>query len=470
MPIDQPELFAAAARDPAAAKDDAPLAERMRPRSLDEVVGQQRALGRGTPLREALEGGELPSVLLWGPPGVGKTSLARLLADRGGARFEALSAVLAGVADVRKIVEAARRRRERAERTVLFVDEIHRFHKGQQDALLPHVEDGTLTLVGATTENPSFALNAALLSRCVLVVLEPLDAAALDALAGRALSAARGLGGLGVRLDDAARSALVAAADGDARRLLGMLEAGAHVAMRRAARDPEVAPVIAVEDVARAAGAPVTRYDRDGDEHHHVVSAFIKSMRGSDPDAAVYYLARMLESGEDPRFVARRMVVFASEDVGNADPRALGIAVAAAQAHELVGMPESRIPLAHAATYLACAPKSKAAYLAIGGAIERVRAFGTRPVPDHLRNASSSVAKALGWGQAYRDPHAEGGWVPERYLPDGVDDAPLYEPTSNGYERHLRERLQTWRSLRRQQAPASRAEATGDADEDPAAS
>ncbi|MCB9739994.1 MAG: replication-associated recombination protein A [Deltaproteobacteria bacterium] len=426
-----------------------PLAERVRPRTLDDVVGQDHLLGEGGAIRRALRAGRLPSLILWGPPGTGKTTIARLLADAIGARFVALSAVMDGVAKLREVVDAARGARRQGRATLLFVDEIHRFHKGQQDALLPHVEDGTFTLVGATTENPSFALTGALASRAMVLVLQPLADADVVRLLERALAHPRGLGETGVSATPAALERLARAADGDARRALGDLEALCEQRMADAAADPTIDAVLD-EDALQRAGGP--RYDKGGTEHFHVLSAFIKSMRASDPDAALYYLARMLEGGEDGRVICRRMVVFAAEDVGNADPRALPLAVATAQSHEMTGLPESRIAMAQCVTFLATAPKSNASYKALGRAIEAVRSHGALPVPNALRNPSTALGKRLGWGQGYAYPHDYGGFVAESTLPEALVGARFYEPSQNGYDARIGERLAQWRALREQAA------------------
>ncbi len=431
-----------------------PLAERMRPTTLDDVLGQDPLLGPGAPLRVLCEAGELPSLLLWGPPGSGKTTLARVFARHQDARFVALSAVSAGVKEIREAAGLAAHERAQGRRTVLFLDEIHRLNRAQQDALLPYVEDGTLTLFAATTENPSFEVNAPLLSRCRVFVLQRLGIEQLEAIVRRALAdAERGLGGAGLVVSDGALRALAEAADGDARRALGILEAA--VALHRKLPDPR-AP-LAPETVARAAAQPLLLHDRDREEHYNVVSALIKSLRASDPDAALYWLARMLAAGEDPLFVARRLVIFASEDVGNADPAALPLATSAFLAVERIGMPEGRIPLAQAVTYLACAEKSNASFAALGRAAQAVERFGSAPVPLHLRNAPTPLMRQLGYGRDYRYPHDEpGAFVPDRNLPDALGEARFYEPREIGAEQKLKQRLDLWRKRRQEERNPSR--------------
>jgi putative ATPase len=430
----------------------------MRPRSLDEVVGQDGLVGPGAPLRVLVESGHLPSLILWGPPGSGKTTLARLLAAGEKTDLVALSAVQAGVKEVREAVERARRNRTVGRRTVLFLDEIHRFNRAQQDALLPHVEDGTLVLVGATTENPSFEVVSPLLSRCRVFTVKPLGADDLLALLRRAAAdAVRGVAASGCAVGEDALRAIAEAADGDARRALGWLEAAVDLARGQG-------PVTA-ETVRRVAGRRLLLHDRDREEHYNVVSALIKSLRASDPDAALYWLARMLAAGEDPLFVARRLVIFAAEDVGNAEPVALSLATSAFLAVERVGMPEGRIPLAQATTFLACAPKSNASYAALGRAEEAVAAHGTLPVPMHLRNAPTGLMKGLGYGRGYRYAHdAPDAFVPDANLPAELADAVWYQPTQRGAEAAIAERLATWRRRRRE---AQERGAKGSADEDP---
>ena len=402
---------------------DVPLAARMRPRTFEEFVGQGHLVGEGRALTRVLSRGSLPSIILWGPAGTGKTTLAHLLADAVGAELVQLSAVNSGVADARKVMQGAS---GGMFRTVLFVDEVHRWSKSQQDVLLPAVEDGTVTLIGATTENPYFSLNAPLLSRCLLLRLEPLDDAAVSTLLRRALADEdRGLGRAGLALDDDALEHLVAVAGGDARMALTGLEAAAEAA--RADGEASISRQVAADAVQKKAIV----YDRQGDAHYDVISAFIKSIRGSDPDAALFWLARMIEAGEDPRFIARRLLVHASEDVGMADSRALLVAVAAAQAVEHVGLPEARLNLAHATVYLATAPKSNSVYRAIAAAFED--APSAEPVPLHLRDASYRGAKPLGHGKGYRYPHDfPGHAVEQAYRPASVSSRRYYEPSGQG--------------------------------------
>lgn len=428
----------------------APLAARMRPRSLDEVVGQRHLLRPGSPLRRLadLDAAETAgtSVILWGPPGTGKTTIAQALAQSGGRRFVQLSAISAGVKDVRAVMEEALRHRDfYGESTVLFLDEIHRFTKAQQDALLPGVEQGWVTLVAATTENPSFSVISPLLSRSLLLTLRSLDEADLAEVVERAVTAAHGLGGA-FELEDDARDAIVRLASGDARRALTTLEAAAGGA-QAAERDR-----ILAEDVEAASDQALLRYDRDGDEHYDVISAFIKSVRGSDPDAALHYLARMIVAGEDPRFIARRLMILAAEDIGMADPQGLVVAQAAAATVQLIGMPEGRIPLAEATVYLATAPKSNAAYVAIDAAIADVKAGNIGRVPPPLRDAHYAGAKALGHGKGYRYPHDDAfGVVAQQYLPDPLVDRVYYAPTDHGYEREIGPRLDKLRRITRDQ-------------------
>jgi putative ATPase len=420
------------------AETNAPLAERMRPARLEDLVGQSQLLGEGKLLRRAIDEDRVPSMILWGPPGSGKTTLAKVIAASSKARFRTLSAVLSGVGDLRKAIdEAHEHKRMKGQRTLLFVDEIHRFNKAQQDALLPHVEAGTVTLIGATTENPSFSVNPALLSRARVFQLSPLGREAVVALLERALNdKTHGLGELGVAMDRDALDAIATASEGDARRALDGLDSVAQHAVRRGLKK------IGLTDLEGLISRRELQHDKSGEAHYNVVSAFIKSLRGSDPDAALYWMMRMLEAGEDPRFVLRRMIIFASEDVGNAEPRALSVAMAADQAFARLGMPEGLHPLAQACTFLACAPKSNASYVAFGEARADVKEHGSLPVPMHLRNAPTQAMKEWGYGEGYRYPHDEDGFAPgETYLPEELKDKRYYRPSQHGEEAALAERL-----------------------------
>jgi putative ATPase len=427
------DLFAGLVED--RLKASRPLAARMRPATLEQVVGQPALLGEDSFLRKAIQGDRVPSMVLYGPPGSGKTTLARVVAGATQAVFEELSAVSAGLADVRAVMARARDRLASGQRTVLFLDEIHRFNKAQQDALLPAVEDGLVTLIGATTENPYYEVNSALVSRMRVLVLEALGPDDIGSLVDRALVDPNGLAGR-VTIAADARQALLMRSGGDARHALNLLEAAAA-----GVGDGEA---ISLQDVQQAAGGRPIVYDRDGDAHYDTISAFIKSMRGSDPDAAVYYLAVMLQGGEDPKFIARRILVAASEDVGNADPRALEVAAAAARSVEFVGMPEARIPLAQAAIYVALAPKSNAAYKAIGAALESVEREGPKRPPLSLRDSSRPNAKHFGHGEGYHYPHDfPDGVVDESLMPEGMEGRRFYAPTDRGVEAELSERLRS---------------------------
>jgi putative ATPase len=426
---------------------DAPLAVRMRPRSLAELVGQEHVLGEGSALRSAIESGHPHSAILYGPPGAGKTTLARIAAGGAEAAFEEESAVNAGKAEIRGAIERARERRRSGRPTILFLDEIHRFNKAQQDALLPAVEEGVLTLIGATTENPYFEVNSALLSRCQIYELRPLEAGQVEELLRRALAdSERGLADP-PPVEDAALAMLAQRSGGDARVALSALERAVARASdldhTRGGSKSDAVDVAAVED---ALQRKALEYDREGDRHYDYVSAWIKATRGSDVDASLYYLAVMLEGGEDPRFLARRMVILASEDVGNADPQALLVADAAARAVDRVGLPECALNLAQAAVYLALAPKSNASYKALGRARAEVREHGAKPPPDYLRDAHYPGAKALGRGEGYRYAHDEPGGVGDQpLLPEGLREQRFYTPTERGFEAELGRRLEALR-------------------------
>jgi len=434
----------------AALDRNAPLAARMRPQALDEFMGQLHLVGEKGALRRLVERGRLSSMVLWGPPGSGKTTLARLLADAVGARFATLSAVMSGVADVRALIADARDWLDRGGApTVLFIDEIHRFNKAQQDALLPQVEDGTITLIGATTENPYFEVNSALLSRTRVYRLEPLEDLEVRAVVERSMVDERGFGGR-VSLAPEALDHVVGISGGDARAALNILESAVSIAEAEAAEGAAEGPVSpSLEAIETAAQQRVLAYDRAGDGHYDTVSAFIKSIRGNDPDAALYWLATMVAAGEDPRFIARRLIIVASEDVGNADPRGLELAVAAAQALDWVGLPEAQYALAQATAYLASAPKSNRAGLAYWAAMADVLDRGSLPVPLHLRNAPARGMRTHGIGVGYRYPHDyDGADVAQQYLPDGLSERRYYTPSGEGLEARIGERLDRLRVAR----------------------
>ncbi len=426
--------------------DQAPLAARMRPESIDEFRGQQHLLAPGKAVRSMLDAGRVGSMILWGPPGSGKTTLARLIAAESDVTFVSFSAVTEGVARVREIIaEAGQRLHATGRRTILFCDEIHRFNKAQQDAFLPHVEAGTIILIGATTENPSFEIVRPLLSRAPVYVLEPLSADDLGLILRQALDDPRGLASLNLAVDADALDFVAEAADGDARRALGVLEAAARIVGVGGSVDTEVAK--------EALQHRFATYDKSGEEHYNLISAFHKSIRGSDPDAALYWLARMLHGGEDPLYIARRMVRMASEDIGLADPAALGAVIAARDAYHFLGAPEGELALAQAAVYLATAPKSNRAYAAWKAAAQEARSTPSAPVPLHIRNAPTGLMKDLGYGEGYRyDPNEPDGVAAQEYLPEGVGGEPFYQPGPYGFEKTIGQRLAWW--AERRQKPA----------------
>ena len=452
-----------------AASPTAPLADRMRPASFDELLGQDDLLGQGRPLRHAIERDTLQSIILWGPPGTGKTTLARVIAAVTQSRFVAFSAVLAGIKEIRAVMAAAEEGRRRGDRrTILFVDEIHRFNKAQQDAFLPRVEAGDIVLIGATTENPSFEVNAALLSRSQVYVLQALTVPDIMTILTRALTdETRGLGGQDLQVDAAALAAIARHANGDARVALNLLELGAAAAVARAAEGEDTST--ARLDLELASDAMQRRalvYDKDGEEHFNVISALHKSMRNSDPDAAVYWLARMVEAGEDPLYIARRLVRFASEDIGNADPQALALAVAAKEAVHFIGMPEGNTALAQATVYLAAAPKSNAVYTAYAQATADAHRDLAEPVPLHLRNAPTRLMKQLDYGKGYRYAHDEPEAVTAMdCLPPSLQGRQYYLPTTRGFERELGRRLSAWRRIKNQRM--AERETPGDGGEEP---
>lgn len=430
---------------------NAPLADRMRPRTFDEFVGQEHVVGIDRVLRRAIQADRLPSFILWGPPGSGKTTLARLIAGVTQASFESVSAVTSGVADLRRIVSEARDRSGmHQEKTILFVDEIHRFNKSQQDVILPHVEDGTVTFIGATTENPSFEVNAPLLSRCRVFALQNLTPEEAEKIIRSALADdQRGLGELGLELEQPALEHLIDIANGDARVALNALETAAF-----ATGVVEGATTIDLATISDALQRRSPLYDKAGEGHYDTISAFIKSVRGSSPDGALYWLARMIESGEDPLFIARRLVILAAEDIGLAQPEALAIAVAAQQAVHFLGMPEARIPLAEATVYLATAPKSNSAYMALEQALADVRQRAGEPVPLHLRNAVTGLMRNMGYGKDYQYAHDHPGhFVEQDFLPPSLKDRRYYQPTEEGSEKEIVERLKEWWRDGEQQEP-----------------
>ena len=430
----------------------APLAERMRPQRLTEFVGQSHVAGEDAVIRRAIENDQIFSMILWGPPGCGKTTLARIIARETRAHFTHFSAVLAGVKEIRSVIEEARSQRKlHRKKTILFVDEIHRFNKSQQDAFLHHVESGLITLIGATTENPSFEVIAALLSRCRVITLKMLTDAEVGTIVSGALKdRQRGLGGSGLEFEQAAFDYLVRIADGDARVALNGLEIVAAVAAADKDGSGETGTArVTLARIEKALQEKALRYDKSGEEHYNLISALHKSMRGSDPDATLYWLLRMLEAGEDPLYIARRMVRFASEDVGNADPRALGITMDAMEAFKFIGRPEGELALAQAAVYLATAPKSNSIYRAYKSVQSAVRQSGSLPVPLHIRNAPTRLMKDLGYAKGYKYAHGySDAFTPQQYLPDELKQRKYYHPSGRGYEKIIRERLDHWRRMR----------------------
>ena len=439
MSAEQDGLFDQPAEDLAGT----PLAERMRPRTLDEFEGQDDIVGPGQPLRVAIEEDQISSMIFWGPPGSGKTTLARIIANATQSDFVKFSAVTSGVPELRKVIAEARdRRKYNSRRTILFVDEIHRFNKAQQDAFLPHVEDGTIILIGATTENPSFEVISPLLSRVRVYVLKQLEPEHLRNIVRRALAdEKRGLGGLGLEVDDAAIDTMASIADGDARIALNLLELSSFMARERSEDH------VTYETVLKVAQEKTLLYDKQGEEHYNLISALHKSLRDSDPDGGLYWLGRMLESGEDPLYIVRRLIRFASEDVGNADPRALLICVAAMQACHFVGMPECDVALAQAVTYLAAAPKSNALYAGYGEVKADVRKYGALPVPLHIRNAPTRLMKDIGYGKGYKYAHKFPDHIVEQeHLPEKLAGRTYYHPSDQGFEKEIGARLARWRA------------------------
>lgn len=437
-----------------AAQSSMPLAERMRPRHIAEFIGQQRVVSAGSLIRHAIEEDRIFSMILWGPPGCGKTTLARIIAGQTKSHFVQFSAVLSGVKDIRAVIEEARNQQKiHRKRTILFVDEIHRFNKAQQDAFLHHVESGLITLIGATTENPSFEVIAPLLSRCRVITLDRLTDDDLAAIIEQALSdGPRGLGEMNLQLDPEALQAIIRIADGDGRVALNCLEVAASMVVSKQKTDSsKAAAKINLKDLEAALQKKALLYDKDGEEHYNLISALHKSLRDSDPDAALYWLARMLVAGEDPFYIARRMVRFASEDIGNADPHALGVALNAMEAFKFLGHPEGELALAQAAVYLAAAPKSNSIYSAFGNVCEVIKKTGSLPVPFHIRNAPTKLMRDLGYGKDYQYAHLyPDAIVAQEHLPDKLKGQHFYFPSGRGFEKTIKERLEKWRQLMRE--------------------
>jgi putative ATPase len=432
-----------------------PLADRIRPRNLDEFIGQRHAVGEGTLIRHAIQKDRIFSMILWGPPGCGKTTLAGIFASQTHCHFVHFSAVLSGVKEIRSVIEDAKNQQTLfRKKTVLFVDEIHRFNKAQQDAFLHHVENGLITLIGATTENPSFEVIPPLMSRCRVITLNPLSAEDIDAIMRNALKdRERGLGNMNLIVDEDALSHLVRLSDGDARTALNSLETAASlIASSREDSSEKKPKTITLQDVERAMERKALLYDKTGDEHYNLISAFHKSLRGSDPDAAAYWLGRMLSAGEDPFYVARRMVRFASEDIGNADPHALGVALSAMEAFRFLGHPEGELALVQAAIYLATAPKSNSIYTAYGSVKAVIDKHGALPVPLHIRNAPTALMREIGYGKDYKYAHDyKDAYAPQDYLPEKLEGRYFYKPTARGYENRIKQWLEKWRTLKQKE-------------------